>query len=240
MGISKTETIYVELDALLDTRLATIARLDKSVAESIVENGYHSRNADWFDGIDMNEFQRLYKERNADILPYALLTNMMGVLNQLIKDLLKQAIARPYFDGVKLEVNTFPYRLTDEEESLLGRAVASYMPAGITVELVYLTLEDLTPAYCKDRYAVMVMYEYDPWMSLHAEKWASTILTDIIVFSPRIYYGKPPSAEDLKSVPKHVPDPLTSMEHTASAIVGLSLIDVMYFSVLTTPEKLTA
>lgn len=232
MSDNKREAIYIELDALLDTRLGTIARINEDAAVATLEDGYHARDIDAFTHVDMAVYHDLYAQRNTITLMYSRPTHWVLNLTRIAGLLSEQAIARPYHEGAKIVVNLFPYKLTDAEADQIGKAVAAWMKGLAPVELTSLQPQHLTPLHCKQHYAMMIVYEFEEWMNLHTEAFKTTRIPEILMLAPAVYRGKKPTAEELAQEIKEAAHPMRALEMLASPLIELRLIDTKYFSVL--------
>lgn len=225
--------IYVELDVLLDTRLGTIAKINPDTAAAVLERGdYHTREEDVFEGIDTALFKEQYQQRDTTTLARSLVTEGIQLVRHLVGVLTEQTIVRPYQDGIKIVVNVYPYKLDGEEKDQIGRAIAAWMQGLAPVELVDIHPEHLTPLHCKTSYAMMLVYDYDSWMSLHAAAFEQVRLNEITMFVPALYFGKKPTAEELEQTVKEAAHPMRAIEMLASPLIDLKLIDVKFFSIL--------
>lgn len=229
----KIDAIYTELDVLLDTRMGTIARMDQAKAQQILDSGkYHVRKSDVFSGIDREEYKRMYAERDTTTLAYSTVTNAIEWLRRLRGVLADQAIERPYNDGTKIVVNYYPYQLTSEEKDEVVQAVSAWLNHELPVELVSIPTQDLTPAHCKASYAMMMFYDFEVWMEIHAQEFEHTKLPDVTLFAPAIYFNKEPTAKELEKAVKEAGHPMQALELLASPLIDLKLIDVKFFSIL--------
>lgn len=226
------EHIYVTLDVLLDTRMGTLARMGKELAANVLEQGYHTRQDDNFPGVDIQQYKQMYAERDVTTLAHSTVTDGIKLVKHLVGVLTEQAIKRPYHDGVKIVVNIYPYKLTGEEKEQIGRAIAAWINGLAPVELVEIQPKDLTPKHCKSSYAMMIVYDYEEWMNLHAEAFEQTRLPEVTMFVPAIYFSKTPTAEELDQIRKEAAHPMRAIEMLASPLIELTLIDVKFFSVL--------
>lgn len=228
-----TVAVLVELDTLLDTRLATIARLAPEAAVKVLQEGYHRRDRDVFAGsVDQQAFEQLYRERDEDTLAESKLTNIVLVLSRLMAGLGEQAIMRPYFDAVELIVNVHPYKLSERVCVEIGTAVSARMHGTCTVRTTSIRPEDLTPEFCKNSYAMMVMYDPYSWMNIHAEAFWRTRIPGITLVAPALIFNKDTKSEDLGQLATTIAHPMQAMQMLASQLIGLELIDPLYFSVL--------
>jgi hypothetical protein len=227
------QTLYVELDVLLDTRLGTIARLSEDAAVKTLQNGYHRRDTDHFEFVNMDDYKALYAQRDGDTLSMSMLSGAAEFLQNLSAFLADQAIGRPFHDGGKIVVNTHPYTrtLSSEELDEIGRAIAARMLGLAPVELVDISPESLTPIHCKHNYAMMMVYDFGAWMEMHSEAFKTTRLPEVTMFSPRLY-EKRPREDELQKTIKEIMHPVQAMEMIASPIISLKLMDVAHFSVI--------
>jgi len=244
---NQEQALLIELDCLLDTRLATIARISEQSAVEVLKNGYHKRNADWFgDYVDMDQYTRLYKARDIETLKLARPTEGFRFVREMVKLYREQAVSAnsPYSGRIKIAVNTHPYQLTAELTDLVGRALAVNFGATAPCEMVSLSPAELTPEAVRSRYCMLMMYEYDPWLSMHynydpsklsadqMKQVLKSLLLDVTLFAPAVYYKKPPTQDEVEEVMKDTHHPLEVIEMMGTTVIGLHLIDVTSFSVI--------
>jgi len=229
----KLETIYVELDAILDTRLGTISKINSDIASSLLlSEKYHTRDEDAFVGIDYDLFKEQYRNRDVDTLKRSVITGVLQLVKQLANDLTEQAIQRPFHEGCTIAVNYYPYKLTVEEQEEFRLAIMAWTQKLIPVELISISPTKLTPEYCKNSFSLMVVYEYEDWMNCQSERFKTTRLPEITMLAPAIYFNKKPTSEELEQTVKTVMHPIKALELLASPIINLKLIDVGIFSII--------
>lgn len=232
------QAIYIEYDALIDTRLGTLARINSDVAKSVLESGtYHTRLNNEFPGIDKTEFAEMYQKRDVDTLKMSIVTNAIRLLVDLVGTLAEQAIATPYHGGSKIVVNTYPYKLSAEEKDTIGLAIRGWIGNLAPVELVHIATKDLTPRYCKDTYTLMIVYDHQEWMTTHAQAFIETRLPEVTMYVPALYFENTPTTEELEKLYKEAAHPMIALEMLASPIIQLKVIDVSFFSILTSNKK---
>jgi len=239
MHSGRTETIYVTLDVLLDTRLGTIARMGgDALAASVLESGYHTRMSDDFLGVDKDVFKTQYKNRDVATLAHSSVTNAVFMVRHLVGVLAEQAIVRPYHDGVKVVVNYFPYELSVEEREAIGQALVVRLGIQTPPELVFITPENLTPSHCKQTYSLMIVYEFEEWLELHSAAFAHTRLPEVDMYAPALFC-KLPTAEELERTTREAAHPVFAMEFYASPLIRLKLLDVRHFCILSPQDHVT-
>lgn len=232
----KVETIGIELDCILDTRIGTIARLSPLNAKLQLENNYRNRMQDIFEGLNMSAYKELYARRDQITLSMSFQTKMLQLLREIVSKLTEQSVKRPYHDGAKVVVNYWPYRLTPTEIKAyqaniflgLGRICQVYMRS--------IAPEDLTPRYVKSNYSLLVLYDYDAWMSAQAKNFEKSRCPEIALFSPALFFkDELPKPEDIAALRAEGLDPWRGVEAAAAPLIELNLLDVEYFSAMDKP-----
>lgn len=249
MRQNKEQAICVWLDVLLDTRMGTLDRVDPEAAVRVLKSGtYHERLSDRFEGVDMDRYRELYAQRDRETLQRSAPTEGFVLVQQLVKLLRDQAVEMnsPYRGNPKVVVNTYPYQLSSEELDELGKSIAVRLGGLVPVELTRISDAELSPAFVKANFIMLVMYEYDPWMSLHYNVDPSKIplkelmkmfLKEVTIFSPAIYFKDPPDEDTVKKLMKETNHPLVETEMLANTLVGLHLVDVSFFSLMRLSSK---
>jgi hypothetical protein len=233
----KREGIYVPLDVLLDTRLGTLALIDPELPAKALANNYHHRRDDNFPGIDSEKFKEAYKQRTWETLANSTITNAVMFIKHLASLMNEQAVSRPYHDGVKITINTYPYILTTEERVGIQAAVSFWLGGTAPVDVINIPLHELTPSFCKARFSLMFMYDYEEWMEVQANAFQSVRIPDITLFVPALYFNKTPTDSELETVTRDGAHPQMAIEMLASPLVELRLIAVEYFSITRQSRK---
>lgn len=230
----KIETILIELDCLLDTRLGTIRKMGVEHAERILNADYLVREIDEFDGIDNSAFKELYKARDVQTLQFSSITALVPRLKDLTTFLSELAFERPYFDGIDLAVNVYPYRLSKQELKDIGQCISAWTGGLVPVKLVNIKPEGLTPLVVKSQYAMMIMYDYGKWMEAHSAAFNETQqrCAEIHLVAPAMYFNEKPDEKTLKELLREAAHPWQATMMLVSPLVGLELIDAKYFSIV--------
>lgn len=160
--------IYTDLDTLMDTRLATLYRMDPSKVDEILPM-YFSRVSDEFPGYDTEAFKQMYAARDETTLKHAMLTEATQILKFFAGKTLVARVGTPFRKQPKVTINMFPYMLTEGVQNVLITAVNYHCKGMLDIELVFKPPEEVTPSYIRNEFAMMAMYDYCPWLDLHAE-----------------------------------------------------------------------
>ena len=225
--------ILISLDCLLDTRLGTLSRIDSAIVNLLLDDpSYHTRDQDVFTGVDREVYKTMYRKRDDVTLQHSMLTNIIPLLKHLVGKLKEQSVVRPFHDGGHLIINVYPYVLSKEIEETIGKALAVWMHGLASVSIVRYSPKELTPLHCKGSYSLMIMYDYEEWLEINAELFLRTQIPEVTLFVPAIYFTNKPTDEELKTLNGGKISPMKALELLAKGIVGLEIIDVMWFSIL--------
>lgn len=227
-------TIYVQLDALLDTRIGTLSRINPAVVEDLITNGYCSRSVDHFDGVDMEAYRALYAQRNEETLIHALPTEMINVLREMVDVLSEQSITSPYHKGVKVVVNVHPYSLSAENKVTIQETVTQWIQALAPVEIVTLSDEDLTPEHIYATYTTMIMYDWCNWLKVQAQAFNDRPCNGVVLYVPQIHFfaNGETYREDIKKMTEEIANPMDALKLITAQMFTLELTDTSVFSIL--------
>lgn len=169
------QRIVVDLDALLDTRLATIAGLYPDIAKQIVEDPelfyrYQTRRSDEFSrlhpGINNAAYQAAYDNRNVATLKRSTITEMIPFLSMLVQEIERAEITGDAeVDGGELILNTWPYQLTEDEEYAFQVAVLTRAGLHTPVSCVRLAPHEMTTGrIAEEKWVGIVSYSLETWL----------------------------------------------------------------------------
>lgn len=226
----------IELDALLDTRFGTIRKMGADHADRLFSPEYFQREEDKFAGIDPEQFKQLYNSRDEETLKHSAVTAFVPHLRNLTRFMSEIAVARPEYDGIKIAVNVYPYRLSESVLSEIRQCVSAWCGGFVPVELINISPENLSPAFVQMNYAVMVMYDYGLWMSKHRKAFDHTRLTEVHLIAPALYFNGKPDDKSLNEMIREGVHPFQAAMMFGGELFGLELIDVKYFSVVAPPQ----
>ena len=232
--------ICIPLDVLLDTRIGTIARLGGAdLVLQVLQGNYHQRHDDKFLNVDQEAYQHLYANRDEQTLSVSFSTNIEVYLRKLVHTLVQQALVRPFHQGVRVVVNTYPYQLSDEITSqivvALGDKLIGDLGIKIPLQIVADHLPDqaLTPEYCKQHFAAMFMYDYTPWLEVQKHALIKRPMPEVSLFAPAIYFVQTPTEEDLAlSQTEFGMNPFQVIQKSLRGGIDLQLLPIELFSII--------
>jgi hypothetical protein len=236
MSSKHIETLMIELDCLLDTRFGTIRKMGADHADRLFAPAYITRDEDKFEGIDPQEFKRLYNARDEETLKCSTITAFVPRLRNITQFLSEIAVNRPEYDSIKVAVNVYPYRLSDAVLNDIRQCVSAWTGGFVPVELINIAPEHMSPRFVKERFAVMVMYDYSNWWSKHKTAFNETLCTEVHLIAPALYFNEKPDEKSLQEMIREAAHPFQATMMFGSQVIGLELIDIKYFSVVAPPH----
>lgn len=240
--IKTTHVVLVELDALLDTRIATVARLYPQQAAKLLNQHYRNRPSDQFKilipELDEDAYASAYAGRDTDTLAAARPTDMVIILSDIVDDLVTQiATGSPLVNSLSVEVNTYPYKLTSEEMDELSKAVSELTGIVVPVTAVYIPYESLDYDVIRaNKYSVMVLYNYQDWFSKSHRKYTTRPVgcPDVTIVAPALVVNGADLREEQKfTLPNgRVMDPFDATTAAVADLVCFTFLPVAAFSLI--------
>lgn len=161
-------SIYIDLDSLFDTRLATIVKVQEEKGQTVDMEVYYTRLADEFhvESIEgFNEvFKEVYSKRDAITIEKSMVTRMPELLRAFVKATLLGIISSPLKAQPRIVINLHPYKLREELVNSIILGVRALTLSKADIEVIDLSLEELTPKYVRANFIEMIMYSYWEWL----------------------------------------------------------------------------
>ena len=228
--------ILVELDAILDTRLATVARIKPEAAVALVEHrDYYSRKYDNFEeitGIPHEEYLEAYRKRDKETLKISCHSHALIMLWEMTEHLHEMMRLTPEVDSVMVDINTYPYDLTaDEIEDICTSVQIHCFPGTAVVSSNYSPIQ-ISPLKLKRDYNAYILYNFDPWYSTNAPLLVQLPMPRVTIFAPAIFIKEEPEwkEEDKKYLVGR--DPFGMVEEMHFPFVKFRFLDSSGFSIL--------
>lgn len=234
--------IVVDLDSILDTRLATISQIDPEIAAELFNSeAYYTRASDEFsritDGrIDDQEFFSRYENRNHETLKLARPTMALDMLISLVAKMRKNAEYSPLVRGFTVEVNTWPYVFDAVGNTMLENHVAAYIGTDVSIRTVHRHPRLYTPALLKEDYSALVMYDFKAWLSIHGAALEFEKIPRVTVMTPAIYHNGVPEDDDVVEINGVKVSPFAWLAYVLVSAIEVVPLDPEVFSILH-PER---
>lgn len=235
------QAILIDLDSLLDTRIATLSRINSdSAVKAVTSKDYYIRlNNDFTSfGVSLQSFREAYAKRDVETLKESLPSSAIFLVNIMVRDLAEQHVSSPFADKVKIVINTYPYLLAKEESLAIARALA-----GLTdirhdnIETVSLSWETLTPEVIKARYTGMLFYNFQEWLDCQKDNFLKTKIPQILILAPALYLDRIPEQKEATIEGAEHMTPFEITEGMLAGCFDLHFLSSQQFS-LVPPEAL--
>lgn len=233
MADNKIAAIFVELDALLDSRLGTLSKIDPKAVERVFKNDYYfKRTEDYFPGVKPEVFRDAYAKRNFEtLMAFPVMTGIVPVIRDLVASYSVESITAPTISEVKLVVMTHPYELSDAEKQALLECLSYNLDGMCPVELTDLTHEELTPQHCSENYRDMVFYNFLEWASAQEQNIQSRRMPTVQVIVPAFQHI-PLESEDIEDMKARGVSVFEVAQQALSPIAHFRFIDARFFSAI--------
>lgn len=228
--------ILTELDALLDTRLGVVSTLDNDAALRLVQNSdYFHRETDQIGplcGLDQAVYEQAWASRDVSALQHAIMTPSVAMLRMQLLDIHRQwKVARdPNIEGVVLEVNTYPYPLSEAELAGYGAVFKEVFGSFLQIEVTHRPWTQYTPDFMMRHYTGAVLYNYRDWFHAHLDALMKKGIPRFSMVAPKI--GKEVIPLEERYVDKTPYDLFVAAEAMSRHLLAFEFVDTENFCVV--------
>lgn len=229
--------IYVDLDALLDTRMSTLFLVHEDLVGAALNTNYTKRLQDNFEHLhpelDLKKFRALYDGRDNEVLHNAAYTKILLVIREAVQKLFHQKLETPYVTDMFICVNTFPFTLNAAEEEAVAKALLHYTNDAAEIRFIRMDNATLVPTYCLQNFSLMIKYDYEQWFDHHAQTNAIKYcpLATVKFLVPELFFVRLPNKDEWNRMRKGTFDPFKDMKMTWSSIASLNFLPIEDFSI---------
>lgn len=217
--------MLVDLDALVDTRLALLFDMDEQLAKRVMTN-WPLRIEDNWPEIKGKVFIERYQQRTKSLLQLALPTLVGPWVLQELYDASVSNIGKPSEGEAALAVNIYPYQFSPKEQKLLLAGLTRKFGGLAPVRLVDLSTAELRPSRLKE-FTVWVKYDFWDWFDVHETLGsfkAGEMCPDVTLISPKV------ETNGGKKKGSIAIDPWEALVELTAPIINLHLQPVALFS----------
>lgn len=173
------ENIYIELDGLFDTRLPILSSLCENTAiDYFNSDKYDSRFTDKFGNIAYKVFDTYYKDRKKEILFYAIPTNIFKIIENINIDFVSD-LKNNEVKVQTLYINTFPYKLDDNEKEKFKVYFLNYIK-NVDIDFLYLNDYELKSNYL-DEIKIKFIIKYNGMEWLEKQNGLSNLIENPLI-----------------------------------------------------------
>lgn len=242
-GQPTREVILIDLDVLLDTRLAALLATDSKWTTDFLEEGYRSRNTDAWDtikpGIDMVKYRDIYDNRDEELLKASRLTGFMINLLKIVKVYeIDLACNSDQTSSVTVVINTYPYNLTEAVEYNIVAAIKEHIGTVVDTRITHEPHSNLSIRYLANNgYTQYALYEFAKWCGYHfvdENNFTSMVgKYNFAVIAPQLCVPLDPAVQqDLMERNLTEEDPFELTKVVFASMMDLSFLPLESFSLL--------
>ncbi len=192
--------LLVDLDALFDTRLATLDSLDPLLAAFALKNGYLEREDDNFKYCPLELFQQVYRVRDNETLGRSYMTKVKTIVLDFMKDAVAQLKSDTTRNYVNIYINVHPYKIAQDAAGELLKPFHEAVNGRANVHLVNVAPDELTPEICKKHFSYIIKYDFMEWILLLGKSGAiqKNPMPEVTLIAPRLYQSGKPEDVDME------------------------------------------
>lgn len=241
---SNVKKIYIDIDTLFDLRLGTLAYIDPDFAVSMMVNpDYYQRNADSFTcdklgKLDVDLYKQVLDTHGDAILRNSLPTRIpIHIVNE-VHHRKTEALTSPYYNEVKLELNIYPFNISEEEKELFKLHLADIInDKDVSIDIINRAHSTFTVQELNADYLSFTKYDAS-FIAYLEEDLKKGRIEDTIIYLPKVLLlGKTIPEEVLKEFAKYKEDIFHTEQACASTYCfRLIYLPTAYFSA-NTPEN---
>lgn len=162
-------TVFVELDALLDTRAGLLFNISKEKFEINVAKGLHKRTTDIFEGISEHHYHDLYAKRDRSVLVNSQVTPVGKLIGEFARNVQNRNLNTPIRSECEVVLNLYPYVLEEKEQSEIILAVSKLTADLANITAVFMKPEEVSFEYIKQNIDAMYIYNFADWFNANID-----------------------------------------------------------------------
>lgn len=242
------QKLYVELDALLDTRLGTVSRLSEDAAIELLTNArYADRMSDDMgrltDLITTDDYQAAYRQRDVDTLVVSRPTALSFMLAKIVSDLEQQMVAaNPKVEAIEIDVNVYPYQLTAQENDDIAASIMARCATAAVVRTIYVPPRELTMEMIKvNEWVALIMYNFTDWAAEvidRLEKY-NVHLPSVTCFIPLMLISEDnlPTEEEMTAPNGQKTDPFEALKGFLAEVIAIEYMPAWMYTIIDLPPE---
>ncbi len=162
--------LFVDIAAVLDTRLAAISILDEKAATRMLnDERYYTRLTDEFwlidPAIDEQKYKELIHSGDVELLVSSRPTGMLIDISKTVQILEKKIMTgQPDISSLGIDINIYPFKLTPDELHDMKEAFSKYWGVMTEINFVEIPYKDLTTELISSmNWSVLYLYNFFKW-----------------------------------------------------------------------------
>lgn len=241
------QVFYCSLDAILDTRLGTVSRMNQDAAAQLLCKAYYERLSDDLGDITpliTNEaYRAAYAQRDLETLKVSRVTAILPLMGAQIRKVMDGVIAGNGQGGVEIDLNIWPYKVTPSMYDMLKTCIRSYTMRHLPVNIINVPPEGLTMDRIRSSWVMMFLYDFVGWSGAISDKIepmekGGKRAAQVTMITPALFVSNE-EAEKVKKDPLIIDgqemNAFAATEITFAEYIGLTFEHVKLFSIIPPP-----
>lgn len=227
----KDKALLVELDALVDTRMGTLAIIDPEAVALIPPSNYMTRIRDVFVdyGIDQILYNTAYNNRDIQTLKNSVVTNAIQLIQQVIVEYVTTVNANRN-GPAEIDLNVFPYSLSAEQKEMYSALLEYRLKGVVKVNVVFKHPKQLTLSGLDAEYHTAIIYNWVEWACAIEESFKTESHPQLTVLAPNLLHGNDEGLDDpVTTAAFKAAHPTAYMEFALMDKVGISFASISMF-----------
>lgn len=159
------ETILVDLDSILDTRLSLIMNLlDGDDLESVLDIYFNRITNDFTPYLTYEEFNNHYLNRDNTVLPNATITSVLLMIRDYVQGVLNKTHSSTVITVPRILLNVYPYDLSKETLTHILNGIIFHTDEKIDITMVSIPDKEITLKYLYENVSTYIKYDYYNWL----------------------------------------------------------------------------
>jgi hypothetical protein len=221
--------IFVDLDALFDTRLALLHHIDPLLAARALRDGYLSRVDNNFPHCPLELFEKAYAQRDNDILAASMMTPVKNIILDFAKEAAKTLGSRTTKIYPHIYVNVYPYKISKDNSDEVLKPFYDSLDGKVNVHLVNVAPDQLKPQDVKKNLSYIIKYDYLEWLLKMGPTIIETPMHGVTLVGPDLFPSGKPQDELLWNDSRSEMSPQQCAEVYFSPFIKLELYPTRLF-----------
>ena len=228
------KTIYVDIQALFDTRLAALTvLLPDEIVELTASGKYFTREMDRFEfkrgSLSAEAIARMRNAGRYDLLTNSLMTAMPLFLMEIVARYMEMALSTPYVQSVDILINMHPYLLSEIHQDTIRRCLQEQYSLSVPINFVNKPMMELTPSYFREECLALILYDYVDWTNLHHKEIISRPIKNLAVYVPKLLI-RTPTQQELDTFYNHGTSPFEFARSLFEHLFPFQYKEISYYS----------
>ena len=154
-----TRVIYTDLDTLYDTKITLLNMIDPRLVREYLSRVYNILDHTLY--LSNKAFDRIYRDRDKRVLIGSKNSSVVDLLRRIVSDIdTKNKTTTVIPSVMTLVINTYPYKLDNEEKSIMKEFMSRYILHLNEIDIIY---EEIIDSELMNKINIMVKRDGLKW-----------------------------------------------------------------------------